>query len=34
VPIILHGIKGDSGRSKEFMFLYLEAAENNKERLE
>jgi len=34
VPIILHGIKGNSGRSKEFMFLYPEAAENSKERLE
>jgi len=34
VPIILHGIKGNSGRSKEFMFLYPKAAENSKERLE
>jgi hypothetical protein len=34
VPIILHGIKGNLGRSKEFMFLYPEAAENSKERLE
>jgi hypothetical protein len=34
VPIILHGIKGNSSRSKEFMFLHPEAAENSKERLE
>jgi len=34
VPIILHGIKGKSGRSKEFIFLYPEAAENRKEMLE
>jgi hypothetical protein len=34
VPIILHGIKGNLGRSKEFMFLYPKAAENSKERLE
>jgi len=34
VPIILHGIKDKSGRSKEFMFLYPEAAKNRKEMLE
>jgi len=34
VPIILHGIKGKSGRSKEFKYLYPEAAENSKKMLE
>jgi len=34
VPIILHGIKGKSYMSKEFLSLYLEAAENSKEMLE
>jgi hypothetical protein len=33
-PIIQHGIKSRSGRSNKFMSLYLETAENNKERRE
>jgi len=34
VPIILHGIKGKPGRSKEFKSLHPEAAENSKKMLD